>query len=102
MHIYRVASGTPVVTILRGRPPKGTEVGTVIKHVTKRLRTHWPNTRIVWRGHSHYGRVETMDWADDNGTDYIFGLPGNWNRMSCHSATANQVRLVVPTTPSRC
>jgi DDE family transposase len=28
----------------------GTEVRTVIKHMTKRLRTHWPNSRIVWRG----------------------------------------------------
>ena len=78
MHIYHVASGTPVVTILRpARTPKGTEVRTVIKHVTKRLKRHWPNTRIVWRGDSHYGRVEAMDWAEDNGTDYIFGLAGN-------------------------
>jgi hypothetical protein len=51
MHIYHVASGTPVVAILRpARTPKGTEVRTVVKHVTKRLRQHWPNTRIVWRG----------------------------------------------------
>jgi hypothetical protein len=27
--------------------PKGTEVRTVIKHVTKLLRERWPNTRIV-------------------------------------------------------
>jgi len=75
MHIYHVASGTPVVTILRpARTPKGTEVRTVIKHVTKRMMRHWPNTRIVWRGDSHYGRVEAMDWAEDNGTTYIFGL----------------------------
>jgi hypothetical protein len=68
----------PVVTILRpARTPKGIEVRTVVKHVTKRLRRHWPNTRIVWRGDSHYGRVEAMDWAEDNATDYIFGLAGN-------------------------
>src|ERR1700736_5272719 len=78
MHIYHVASGTPVATILRpARTPKGTEVRTVIKHVTKRLRQHWPNTYIVWRGDSHYGRVEAMEWAEDDGADYNFGLPGN-------------------------
>ena len=78
MHIYHVASGTPVVTILRpARTPKGTEVRTVIKHVTKRLRRHWPKTRIVWRGDSHYGRVEAMEWAENNDADYIFGLAGN-------------------------
>jgi hypothetical protein len=39
MHIYHVASGTPVAAILRpARTPKGTEVRTVIKHVTKRAR----------------------------------------------------------------
>jgi hypothetical protein len=78
MHIYHVASCTPVAAILRpARTPKGTEVCTVIKHVTRRLRKHWPNTRIVWRGDSHYGRVEAMEWAENNGADYIFGLQGN-------------------------
>ena len=31
----------------------------------------------MWRGDSHYGRVEGMEWAEDNGVDYIFGLAGN-------------------------
>jgi hypothetical protein len=78
MHIYHVASGTPVVAILRpAKTPKGTEVRTVTKHVTRRIRKHWPNTRIIWRGDSHYGRVEAMEWAENNDTDYIFGLAGN-------------------------
>src|SRR4051812_31674842 len=34
-------------------------------------------TRIVWRGDSHYGRVEAMEWAENNDADYIFGLAGN-------------------------
>jgi hypothetical protein len=33
-----------------------------------------PNTRIIWRGDSHYGRVEAMEWAEDDGDDYIIGL----------------------------
>jgi hypothetical protein len=78
LHIYHVASGTPVAAILRpARTPKGSEVRTVIRHVTKRLRRHWPKTRIVWRGDSHYGRVEAMEWAEDHHADYIFGLAGN-------------------------
>jgi hypothetical protein len=89
MHVYHVASGTPVVTILRpARTPKGTEVSTVIKHVTKRLRRHWPKTRIVWRGDGHYGRVEAMDWAENNDSGYICafrrsrpGIPGEAGRL---------------------
>jgi Transposase DDE domain group 1 len=78
MHIYHVRSGTPVVAILRpGRTPKGTEVRTVVKHVTQRIREHWPKTRLIWRGDGHYGRAEAMEWAENNDTDYIFGLGGN-------------------------
>jgi Transposase DDE domain group 1 len=94
MHIYHVTSGTPVATILRpARTPKGTEVRTVIKHVTKRLRQHWPHTRMVWRGDSHYGRVEAMEWAEDNGCDYIFGLPCNATLDAQVAATADNLRF---------
>src|SRR5262245_44472378 len=78
MHIYHVRSGTPVVAILRSaKTPKGTEVRTVVKHVTRRIREHWPKTRLIWRGDSHYGRDEAMEWAENNDTDYIFGIGGN-------------------------
>src|SRR5258707_15288360 len=72
------ARGTTVGNIHdTGRNPKGTEGRTVIKHVKKRLKRHWRKTRIVWRGDSHYGRVEAMEWAENNDADYIFGLAGN-------------------------
>ena len=78
IHIYHVESGKPVVVILRtGKTPAGQEVRTVIKHVTRRIRRHWPATRIVWRGDSHYGRVEAMAWCEANNCDYIFGFQGN-------------------------
>jgi hypothetical protein len=94
MHIYHVASGAPVAMILRpARTPKGTEVRTVIKHVTKRLRRHWRNTRIVWRGDSHYGRVEAMEWAEDNDADYIFGLAGNAVLDARVAETADNLRF---------
>jgi hypothetical protein len=94
MHIYHAQSGTPVVAILRpARTPKGTEVRTVIKHVTKRMRKHWPKTRIIWRGDSHYGRVEAMEWAEDNDSDYIFGLAGNTVLDALVAQTADNLRF---------
>src|SRR4030088_946520 len=78
MHIYHVASSTPVATILRpARTPKGTEVRTVIKHVAKPLGLYCPTPRIVWRGDSHYGRVEAMEWAEDKDGEYISDLAGH-------------------------
>ncbi len=78
IHIYEAGSGRPVAVILRaGKTPDGIEVRTVIKHVTRRIRAHWPKTRICWRGDSHYGRPEAMEWCENNGIDYVFGLAGN-------------------------
>jgi hypothetical protein len=94
MHIYHVASGTPVATILRpARTPKGTEVKTVIKHVTTYLRKHWAHTRMVWRGDSHYGRVEAMEWAENAGADYIFGLAGNTTLDALVAKSADNLRF---------
>jgi hypothetical protein len=94
MHIYHVASGTPVVAILRpARTPKGTEVRTVIKHLTKRIRSHWPATRLIWRGDSHYGRDEAMQWAENNGAGYIFGFAGNSVLDGLVAETADHLRF---------
>jgi hypothetical protein len=94
MHIYHVASGTPVVAILRpAKTPKGTEVTTVMKHVTRRIRKHWPKTKLVWRGDSHYGRHEAIEWAENNGVDYIFGLAGNSALEAFVTETADHLRF---------
>jgi Transposase DDE domain group 1 len=78
IHVYHVESGRPVVMILReGKTPGGAEVRTVIKHLTRRIRHHFPKTRITWRGDSHYGRPEAMRWCEDNASGFIFGLAGN-------------------------
>lgn len=78
MHVYHAGTGLPVATIMRpAKTPSGVEVRTVIKHLTTRILKTWKRGTIVWRGDSHYARVEAMDWCDDNGTGYIFGLAGN-------------------------
>ncbi len=78
IHVYHVESGKPVAVLLRpGKTPSGVEVRTLLKHLTRRIRRHWPRTRLTFRGDSHYGRREAMDWCEANGVDYIFGLAGN-------------------------
>ena len=57
--------------------PSGSEVRTLLKHLVRRIRRHWPRTRIVFQGDSHYGRPQAMAWCEANGVDYIFGLAGN-------------------------
>ena len=78
VHIYDGESGKPVAMILRpAKVPGGREVRRIIRYVVSRIRKHWPKTRIVMRGDSHYARPEAMEWCEDNGVSYIFGLAGN-------------------------
>jgi hypothetical protein len=64
--------------ILRpGKMPSGREVRALLRRLIKRIRRHWPNTRITIRGDSHYRGEEVMSWCEANGVDYVFGLAGN-------------------------
>src|SRR5215471_13240552 len=78
IHVYDAATGAPVVVILRpGKTPSGVEVRKLLGRLIGRIRRHWPDTCISIRGDAHYGRDEAMTWCENNGVDYIFGLPGN-------------------------
>jgi hypothetical protein len=78
IHVYDTATGRPVVVILRpGKTPSGKEVRKLLSRLIGRIRRHWGDTRITIRGDGHYGRAEAMTWCENNGVDYIFGLPGN-------------------------
>ena len=78
LHVYDAASGHCVLTILRpGKTPDGREVRAHIRRLVRRIRQHWPDTVITIRGDSHYGRWEAMDWCEQNGVQYVFGLEKN-------------------------
>ena len=105
IHIYDAATGHCVLTILRpGKTPDGKEVRAHLRRLVRRIRRHWPNTRITRaadafrhigslrdpiRGDGHgacpwagrrpvpRGRREAMDWCEENGVRYVFGLSPN-------------------------
>jgi hypothetical protein len=78
IHVYDTATGRPVAMLLRtGKAPSGAETAGHVRRLIRRIRRHWPDTRITLRGDGHYGRPEIMAWCEANGIDYVFGLPGN-------------------------
>ena len=78
IHVYDTATARPVAALLRsGKPPSGRAVRGHIRRIVRRIRTHWPHTRLTIRRDSHYGRHEAMAWCEANEVDYIFGLGGN-------------------------
>jgi len=78
IHVYDTATSRPVAFLLRpGKTPSGEEIRHHLRRLIRRIRQHWPRTRITIRGDSHYGRPEVMAWCEANGVDYILGLAGN-------------------------
>jgi len=48
-----------------------------IRPIVARLRTAWPEVKIVLRGDSGFCRNEVMNWCESNGVDFVFGLARN-------------------------
>src|SRR6516225_4160181 len=78
IHVYDTAAARPVAVLLRpGKTPSGKEVRGHLRRLVRRIRRHWPATHITIRGDGHYGRPQVMAWCEENGIDFVFGLPGN-------------------------
>jgi hypothetical protein len=77
IHIYDTATGRPVAVILRpGKTPSGREAAGYLRRLYRRIRRHWPTTRLTIRGDGHYGRPQMMDFCEKHGLDYLFGVTG--------------------------
>lgn len=92
IHVYDTATSRPVAMLLRpGKTPSGTEIRGHLRRLIRRIRQHWPHTRITIRGDSHYGRPEVMAWCEVNSVDYILGLAGNNTVRRLFDAVADDV-----------
>ena len=84
IHIFEAATGKPVLSLLRpGKRPSGKEVARILRHVIRRIRHNWPRVRITVRGDGHYGTPDVMEFLEDQGCGYIFGLSGNARLSKC-------------------
>ena len=78
IHVYDAKYSRPVAFVLRpGKTPGGVEVRAHLRRLVRHIRKRWKKTRITFRGDGHYARPEAMQWCEDNGVDYVFGLPGS-------------------------
>jgi DDE family transposase len=94
IHVYDTATSRPVAVLLRpGKTPSGDEVRRHLARLVRRIRSHWPTTRLIIRGDGHYGRPEVMAWCEANDVDYVLGLPGNAVLRRLVEATADDVRV---------
>ena len=79
LHVYEGFSGKLITTILRpGKRPGGKEIVSYLKRIVERIRQKWPETRVVYRGDSHYSAPEVFAFIDQqNDCDSVTGLTRN-------------------------
>jgi hypothetical protein len=48
-----------------------------IRRIVAQIRASWPEVKIILRGDSGFCRNELMNWCEQNGVEYVFGLARN-------------------------
>jgi hypothetical protein len=93
IHVYDTERSRPVAVILRpGKTPSGVEVRAHLRRLVRHIRRRWPDTRITFRGDSHYACPEAMAFCEQNDVDYIFALAGTKPLARKVDAAADAVR----------
>ena len=49
----------------------------ILSLLVKRLRQHWPDVKILFRGDSAFCRWRMLRWCEDHNVDYIVGISRN-------------------------
>jgi hypothetical protein len=94
IHVYDTATARPVAVLLRpGTTPSGEEIRGHLRRLLRRIRQHWPHTRLTIRGDGHYGRPEVMAWCEANAVTYILGLSGNTVLSGLVEPVADETRV---------
>ena len=79
LHVYEGLSGKLITTILKpGKRANGKTMLTIVKRLINYIRSHWPNTIIIFRGDCHFTYPEVMEWIDEQQNVYFCtGLTSN-------------------------
>jgi hypothetical protein len=56
------------------------------------IREYWPQTRIVFRGDSHFSKPRLLAWCDRNQVDYIVGMARNQRLEALAAPAMDKVR----------
>jgi len=92
LHVYEGISGKLITAILRpGRRSSGKETVTYLKRIAKRIREHWANTIIVFRGDGHFSSPELFDYIDEQ--DNMFSITG----LSANNKLLERVQTTINT-----
>jgi len=76
--LYVFCGSQPLVAYLRSSKTGAAKHALgVTKLLVKKIRSRWPDVKIILRGDSDYSKERLMRWCDKNNVGYIFGFRQN-------------------------
>lgn len=77
-HVYDGVTGRLITTTLRsGKGPSAREILALLKRIVSRIRSRFPDTKLLFRADSHHSKPEVMDWMSANEVDWAVGQQPN-------------------------
>jgi len=78
LHVFEGSSGKLISSILRpGKRPTGQQIASILEHIVKRIKKHWPQVQILLRGDSHFCCPDTLALCEEYNIKFVLGLSGN-------------------------
>ena len=76
--LYVFCNDQLLVSYLRPSKIDGAKhTGAILKLLVKRLRSVWPDVKIIFRADSGFCRHKVLSWCERNNVDYVIGLAKN-------------------------
>jgi hypothetical protein len=67
-----------LVSLLRSSNIDGSKyAGAILRLLVNRIRTAWPEVKIIFRGDCAFARKHILYWCEQNNVDYIVGIASN-------------------------
>ena len=77
-HVYDGVTGRLICAALRpGKVPTAREILALLKRIVGRIRSRFPDTRLMFRADSHHSKPAAMDWLAENEVDWAVGQQPN-------------------------
>lgn len=77
-HVYDGVTGRLITVAMRpGKGPAAREILALLKRIVSRIRSRFPDTRLLFRADSHHSKPEVMDWMVENRVDWAVGQQPN-------------------------
>jgi len=87
-HVYDGVTGNVIATVIRpGKTPTAGEIIALLKRIAIQIRTHFPNTLLIFRADGHHSKPEVHEWCEKNWVEMVLGQPKNSNLKKIFATT---------------